>query len=61
VDNSPWPRSAYHRRIKKDSGVEAINFKIPSTFEISYNPNKTSPEEIRGLAIFQTFKLINNY
>ena len=46
--------------LKKDLGVQKVNFQFPSTFEINYDSKQTSPEEIRGLEIFQTFKLINS-
>lgn len=42
--------------LKKDPGVGSIKFKLPNVFEISYNPEKTSPAKILSLDIFQTFK-----
>jgi len=44
--------------LKKDTGVGSIKFKMPNTFEIKYNPQKTSPEKIISLAIFKTYKAI---
>lgn len=45
------------QEIKKDAGVSAVKFKMPDTFEISYDIGKTSSEKICGLPIFKTFKL----
>lgn len=43
--------------VKKVPGVETVSFKLPQTFEINYDPQKTSPEKIAALDIFKTFKL----
>ncbi|MFH1253446.1 MAG: hypothetical protein V1664_03910 [Candidatus Uhrbacteria bacterium] len=45
--------------LKKDPGIETVNFQLPNIFNISYEPTKTSPEQIQNLEIFQTFKIIN--
>ena len=42
--------------LKKDNGVSAVKFAMPNTFEIKYNPQKTSPERITALEIFKTYK-----
>jgi hypothetical protein len=42
--------------LKKDSGVDFVQFRIPDIFEIKYDPNKTSPEKIVSLEIFKTYK-----
>ena len=33
--------------IKKNQSVDVVKFKLPSTFEITFNPEKTSLEEIK--------------
>lgn len=43
--------------IKQVFGVNAVKFKIPNTFEITFNPTKTSLDKIAALEIFKTFKL----
>lgn len=45
--------------LEQEEGVGKITFRNPSTFNIKYNPNITSPEKIKALEIFQTFKLEN--
>lgn len=46
--------------IKKELGVNFVRFKLPSIFEINFDPKKTSLEKIESLEIFQIFKLKNN-
>lgn len=43
--------------IKSIIGVDIVKFKIPNTFEITFNPEKTSLEKIISLEIFKTFRL----
>jgi hypothetical protein len=43
--------------LEKLNGVETVAFKLPRTFQVTYDPRKTSPQEIAALEIFQTFKL----
>ena len=42
--------------IKKNSDVQSVKFDLPSTFEIKYDPTKTTPEKIVALEIFKTYK-----
>jgi hypothetical protein len=35
---------------------QAIKFKMPNTFEVTYDPKKISVEKITSLEIFKTFK-----
>jgi hypothetical protein len=46
--------------LEKASGIETVTFKLPRTFEITYNPETTSPQTIAALDIFKTFKLQYN-
>lgn len=46
--------------IKTIPGVKTVNFKMPRTFEITYNPEETNLEEIKTLEIFKNFKIKNN-
>jgi hypothetical protein len=46
--------------VRKVSGVENVSFKMPRTFEIAYNSQKTSLENITNLEIFKTFKIKYN-
>jgi len=41
--------------IKKNSEVFSVNFEMPDTFEIKYDPQKNSPEKIASLEIFKTY------
>ena len=41
--------------IKKNCDVESVVFSMPNTFEIKYDPKKTTPEKIAELEIFKTF------
>lgn len=43
--------------VKKADGVETVDFRLPRAFEISYDPQRISPEKIAALDIFQTFKI----
>lgn len=43
--------------LKKDSGVKNVIFQNPDTFNVSYDPNQTSPDKIENLDIFKTYKL----
>lgn len=45
--------------LEQDEGIGNIIFKNPNTFNIKYNPDVTSPEKIKSLEIFKTFKLKN--
>lgn len=45
--------------LEQDEGIGNIVFKNPNTFNIKYNPDVTSPEKIKSLEIFKTFKLKN--
>jgi hypothetical protein len=42
--------------LKKDGGVGGIKFELPDIFEIKYDAEKTSPQEIISLEIFKTYK-----
>lgn len=42
--------------IKKNCDVQSIKFSMPNTFNIKYDPKKTTPEKIASLEIFKTFK-----
>ena len=39
-------------------GVENVNFRFPNIFDISYDPNITTPEEILSVDVFQNYKTI---
>ncbi|HBR80587.1 MAG: hypothetical protein UW63_C0058G0006 [Candidatus Uhrbacteria bacterium GW2011_GWF2_44_350] len=45
--------------LKKETGINAIEFEFPSTFNVAYDPAQTSTEKIRSLEIFETFNLTN--
>jgi len=40
------------------SGVEAVRFKFPNLFDVSYNSEKTSKEQMLSLEVFNTYKAI---
>ena len=42
--------------LKTISGVEAVKFKFPNSFDVGYNPEKTSKEQILSLDVFKTYK-----
>ena len=42
--------------LKKEAGVGSVEFRLPNNFEIQYNPDEISREEIVSLGIFKTFK-----
>jgi hypothetical protein len=42
--------------IKKNNDVYSVTFSMPDTFNITYDPKKTTPEKILSLGIFETFK-----
>jgi len=42
--------------LKKISGVENVKFRFPNLFDVSYNPQKTTKEEILSLEVFNTYK-----
>ena len=42
--------------LKKIGGVENVSFRFPNEFDVSYNPTKTSKEEILSLSVFNTYK-----
>lgn len=42
--------------LKKINGVKDITFKTPNLFYIKYDPNYTSPLEIKSLDIFKEYK-----
>jgi len=46
--------------ISKKCNVLSVNFKMPNTFEITYDPKDTSPDKITGLDIFKTYKATVN-
>lgn len=55
--NIPCPghASLISGELKKISGVNAVKFSLPNYFEVSFNPAKTSKEEILALTIFQAY------
>jgi len=42
--------------LKKNKGVERVEFSLPNTFRVTYNTTVTSKEEILGLEIFKSFR-----
>lgn len=46
--------------IKKNCDVQSVKFSLPDTFDIKYDPKKTTPEQIASLEIFKTYKAIIN-
>ncbi len=42
--------------LKKEAGVDSVEFRIPNIFEIKYNADRTSPKKIVSLDIFKTYK-----
>jgi len=46
--------------IKKDNGVQFVEFNTPDIFKIKYNPNETSPEKIASAEIFKTYEATIN-
>lgn len=46
--------------IKKDYGVESVEFETPDVFKIKYDPGKTMPEKITSLEIFKTYEATIN-
>jgi hypothetical protein len=42
--------------LKNNAYVESVKFHLPNVFEIKYDPDKTSPEKITSLEIFDTYK-----
>jgi len=42
--------------LKGISGVEAVKFQFPNLFDVGYNPEQTSKEEIVSLDVFNTYK-----
>jgi hypothetical protein len=42
--------------IKKESGVESVEFETPDKFQIKYDPGKTTSEEITSLEIFKNYE-----
>lgn len=42
--------------LHKIEGVKEVKFSMPNSFDISYDPNKTSKEKIMSLEIFNTYK-----
>jgi len=42
--------------LKKNKGVERVEFSLPNIFRVTYNPAITSEEEILGLEIFKSFR-----
>lgn len=43
--------------IRKNQGINYTRFKMPSTFEISFDPKQISIKDIKSLEIFKTFNL----
>ncbi|MFA5109562.1 MAG: hypothetical protein WC458_03390 [Patescibacteria group bacterium] len=43
--------------VRKSGGVETVTFQLPDAFQISYDPQITSPEKLAALEIFKTFKI----
>ncbi|MDD5148606.1 MAG: hypothetical protein PHD95_02655 [Candidatus ainarchaeum sp.] len=41
--------------LKKISGIEGVQFSLPNYFEVSFNPAKTSKEQILAAGIFRQF------
>ncbi|MDD4901101.1 MAG: hypothetical protein PHS62_03245 [Patescibacteria group bacterium] len=46
--------------IKKNCKARSITFSLPNTFNISYDPEETTPEQITSLDIFKTYKATMN-
>lgn len=46
--------------IKKNCDVQSVTFSTPNTFDIKYDPQKTTPEKIAALDIFKTYKATLN-
>lgn len=46
--------------IKKDRNVQTVRYRVPNTFEIQYNPEKTSPKKITSLNIFKIYEATIN-
>jgi len=42
--------------LKTIKGVEAVQFSLPNTFDVTYDPAKTSKEQILSLDVFKTYK-----
>lgn len=42
--------------LKTISGVEAVKFKFPNLFDVGYNPERTSKEQILSLDVFNIYK-----
>lgn len=42
--------------LKTISGVEAVKFKFPNSFDVGYNSEKTSKEQMLSLDVFKTYK-----
>lgn len=40
----------------KEKGISGVKFEFPANFTITYDPKKTTPEEILSAEIFKTFK-----
>lgn len=46
--------------IKKNLDVQSVGFSMPNTFNIKYDPKKTTPEKLVALEIFKTYKATIN-
>ena len=46
--------------VKKISGVETVTFNSPRAFEITYDPQEVSLDDIKASEIFKTFKIRTN-
>jgi len=42
--------------LKTIGGVKAVKFKFPNLFDVGYDPEKTSKEQILSLDVFGTYK-----
>ena len=42
--------------LKQIEGMEGVKFKFPNLFDVGYNPEKTSKEQILSLDVFGTYK-----
>jgi len=42
--------------IKKNFDVYSVNFELPNIFDIKYDPQKTTPQQIASLDIFKTYE-----
>lgn len=52
----PGHASLITGEIRTISGVETVKFKFPNSFDVSYDPEKTSKEQIISLDIFNTYR-----